>query len=431
MLLTIVGYAIIIIIILLLIKEKASLPPIFILVPIIGALICGFTFGEICGFVSEGINAVLNTAILFAFSILYFSILGEIGIFDALARFLVKHMGNNIFVLLLVTFIMATIIQIDGSGAMTMLITIPIMLPLYDAMKIRRTVLVCVCSMGAGVMNMLPWCSAMLRVSAGTGLEAQDIWKQVLPIQIVTFIAGLLVTLMIGMIEKRRGVGMNDQEFLMMKRNMETHVELKVPISIAVIDIVITIVLIALLLTGAVTSTVGFMAGLGIILVVNYRTTKEQDDIIKKYSKTAYPLVLTILAIGVMLGIMQGPGAIEASAKSLMNMMPDSCGRYITLIYGILGVPISMLIGSDCCYSVIAPLLGTISSYYGGGMMQAASAVIITSSMAASVSFVGPVPYMTVGLAGISMNENVRFSFKYLWLMGIIMVVSAKLLGII
>lgn len=418
-------------IILLLIKEKASLPPIFVLIPIAGALLCGFSMGEICGFVSEGINAVLNTAILFAFSILYFSILGEIGIFNVLARFLVKRMGNNIFILLLITFVMATVIQMDGSGAMTMLITIPLMLPLYDAMKIRRTVLVCVCSMGAGVMNMLPWCSAMLRVSAGTGLDAQEIWRTVLPIQVITFVLGIFVTCLIGWIEKRRGAGMEEEEFQNLKSQMAAPVQLGVAVPVAVFDVALTLVLIVLLLTGIVTTTVAFMMGLGILLVVNYRTIREQDQIIKKFSATAYPLVLTILSIGVMLGIMQGTGAIEAIARSLMMLIPENGGSLVTFIYGLIGVPISMLIGSDCCYSVIAPLLGTISTYYGGGMMHAAAAVIITSSMAASVSFVGPVPYMTVGLAGISMNDNVRYSFKYLWLLGVLMIISAKILGIV
>lgn len=431
MLLTIVGYGIIAAIIILLIKEKASLPPIFILVPVIGALICGFSMNEICGFVAQGMDAVLNTAILFAFSILYFSILGEIGIFDVLANFLVKRMGNNIFVLLLITFVMATVIQMDGSGAMTMLITIPMMLPLYDAMKIRRTVLVCICSMGAGVMNMLPWCSAMLRVSAGTGLEAQEIWKYLLPVQASAFAFGLMITILIGLIEYRKGAGMKKEDFQKLKQKMTASTELRVPIPVAIFDVAITLGLIVLLLMGIVTTTVGFMAGLGIILVVNYPSIQEQDRIIKHFSVTAYPLVLTILSIGVMLGIMQGTGTIEAIARSLMSLVPAKSGQLVTFIYGLVGVPISMLIGSDCCYSVIAPLLGTISSYYGGGMMQAAASVIITSSMAASVSFVGPVPYMTVGLAGISMNENVRYSFKWLWIVGILMIVSAKILGIV
>lgn len=431
MILTAAGYLMIIGIVYFLIKEKASLPPVFILIPVLGALVCGFSVVEICGFISDGIVSVTETALLFLFSILYFSILGETGIFNVLAQFFLKYMKNNIYLFLFLTFGLAVLIQMDGSGAMTMLIIIPMMLPMYDAMNIRRTALVCACAVGTGVTNMLPWCSAMLRISAGTGLEAQEIWRTVLPVQIVSFFLGILVIFLMGAGEKRHGAGISNEDFLRLKEENERPEELKVSRNLALFDIFLTIVLVAAMLSGRVTSSTGFMAGLGILLVTNYPSMKKQDEVIKKFSSTAYPLTLTIFSIGVMLGIMKGMGAIDAIARSLMYFLPDGWGKQAVFLYGLLGVPLSMVLGSDCCYSLVAPLLGVISQHYGGGMMNASAAVILSSSMAASISFTGPVPYMTVGLAGISMNENVKFSFWYLWLMGILMITSARLMGIL
>lgn len=414
-----------------LIKEKASLPPVFILIPVLGALACGFSISEICGFISEGIASVTDTALLFLFSILYFSILGETGIFNVLAHFFLKYMKNNIYLFLLLTFGMAVLIQMDGSGAMTMLIIIPMMLPMYDAMNIRRAALVCACAVGTGVANMLPWCSAMLRISAGTGLEAQEIWKTVLPVQIVSFFIGILVIFLVGVGERKHGAGISNEDFLQLKEKNARSEELKVSRELVLFDVCLTIMLVVAMLSGKVTSTTGFMVGLGILLITNYPSMKKQDEVIKRFSATAYPLTLTIFSIGVMLGIMKGMGAIDAIAQSLMYFLPDGWGAQAVFLYGLLGVPLSMVLGSDCCYSLIAPLLGTLSQHYGGGMMNASVAVILSSSMAASISFTGPVPYMTVGLAGISMNENVRFSFRYLWLMGIMMVIVARLMGIL
>lgn len=425
------GYIMIIGIVVLLIKEKASLPPIFILIPIAGALLCGFPVSEVCGFIAEGIRSVTDTALLFLFSILYFSILGETGVFDVLAHFLLRHMRNNIYLFLMLTFGMAALIQLDGSGAMTMLIVIPMMLPLYDAMNIRRTSLVCACAVGTGVMNMFPWCSAMLRISAGTGLEAQMIWREVLPVQTASFLIAVFVIILMGWGEKRRGAGIDSEEFERLKEENARPVSLKVSRLTAGFDVCLTIILILLMLLDVVTAGVGFMAGVGILLVTNYSSMKKQDEVIKRFSSTAYPLALTIFLIGVMLGIMKGMGAIDAMAQSLVGLLPEGWGAYAVFLYGLAGVPVSMVLGSDCCYSLIAPLLGTISQHYGGGMMNAAIAVILSSSMAASISFTGPVPYMTVGLAGISMNENVKYSFRYLWIMGILMIVTARMMGIV
>ncbi len=55
MTLTIAAYGMILLIVYLLIREKCSLAPVFILVPVAAALCCGFSMTEIAGFVAQGI----------------------------------------------------------------------------------------------------------------------------------------------------------------------------------------------------------------------------------------------------------------------------------------------------------------------------------------------------------------------------------------
>ena len=43
------------------------------------------------------------------------------------------------------------LVHLDGSGAVTFLVTIPVMLPLYDRLGMDRRVLACAVSMAAGV----------------------------------------------------------------------------------------------------------------------------------------------------------------------------------------------------------------------------------------------------------------------------------------
>ena len=69
MALTVAAYGMILLIVYLLIREKYSLAPVFIVVPVAAALCCGFSMTEIAGFVAQGIESVLNTALLFVFSI--------------------------------------------------------------------------------------------------------------------------------------------------------------------------------------------------------------------------------------------------------------------------------------------------------------------------------------------------------------------------
>lgn len=429
--LTGIGYGMILLIVFLLIREKSSLSPVFIIIPVAAALLCGFSMEEIAGFVAQGIESVLNTALLFVFSIVYFSILSEVGIFELMVQRIMKHMSNHIAMLLIITTVIAMGVQMDGSGAMTMLITIPAMLPLFDAMKIRRTVLIFLVSASAGVMNVLPWCSAMLRASASTGLDAVEIWNTMLPLQVIGALVLIVMDLVIAGFERRNHSGMTDEEFLELKEKLKKPVPMKVPRGVLVFDILFTIGLIVLLLMGKVNSTMGFMIGLAVILVVNFPKVKEQEAQIKKHGATAYPLVLVIFSLGVLIGIMKNTGMVDAIAHSLIALIQPDGGRIIPFIYGLVGVPISVVLGSDCCYSILAPIIGTIAAQSGGSMMQAVVAVLLGSSFAANITFIGPAPYLSVGLAGITMREHLKYSLKYLWLICVILTLAAAALGIL
>ena len=61
--------------------------------------------------------------------------------------------------------LLALVAHLDGSGAVTFLVTVPAMLPLYDRLGLDRRVLACVVSLAAGV-NFLPWTGPVLRASA-------------------------------------------------------------------------------------------------------------------------------------------------------------------------------------------------------------------------------------------------------------------------
>ncbi len=61
--------------------------------------------------------------------------------------------------------LLALVAHLDGSGAVTFLVTVPAVLPLYDRLGLDRRVLACVVSLAAGV-NFLPWTGPVLRASA-------------------------------------------------------------------------------------------------------------------------------------------------------------------------------------------------------------------------------------------------------------------------
>ena len=83
----------------------------------------------------------LAIAVMFIFAILFFGILMDAGTFKPLIRRLLKAAGKDPARITVATAILAMIVHLDGSGAVTFLITVPAMLPLYDALGMRRTTL--------------------------------------------------------------------------------------------------------------------------------------------------------------------------------------------------------------------------------------------------------------------------------------------------
>ena len=99
--------------------------------------------------------------------------------------------------------LLALLVHLDGSGAVTFLVTIPAMLPLFERLRMDKRILACVASMAAGV-NFLPWTGPMLRASAALHISTADLFRPLIPVQIVGLVFVFGVAFMLGTREERR-----------------------------------------------------------------------------------------------------------------------------------------------------------------------------------------------------------------------------------
>ncbi len=86
----VIGFLMIIAIVVLLLKGKMSPIVVLAVVPAIAALILRFSPVEIMGFIAEGIKTTTSNGILFIFSVIYFGVLADTGLFDVIVGWLVK-----------------------------------------------------------------------------------------------------------------------------------------------------------------------------------------------------------------------------------------------------------------------------------------------------------------------------------------------------
>ena len=76
-LLGVMGILMIVTIVWALIQSKTNPVPIFVIVPIVAAVIVGFGPHEIFAFVKAGVSKTWSTAVLFIFSIVFFALMGD------------------------------------------------------------------------------------------------------------------------------------------------------------------------------------------------------------------------------------------------------------------------------------------------------------------------------------------------------------------
>ncbi|MBV8622001.1 MAG: citrate transporter, partial [Herbaspirillum sp.] len=145
-----------------------------IAIPIIAALVGGFGL-QTSKFIVQGVTAIAPVAGMFVFAILFFGIVTDAGMLDPIISRILKTVGSRPTRIVPGTALLALLIHLDGSGAVTFLITIPAMLPLYNRLGIDKRILACVASLAAGV-NFLPWTGPMIRASAALHIPVSDIF---------------------------------------------------------------------------------------------------------------------------------------------------------------------------------------------------------------------------------------------------------------
>jgi CitMHS family citrate-Mg2+:H+ or citrate-Ca2+:H+ symporter len=427
---TIVGFILIVVLLAFIVWGKTALAPTLIGLPIIAALVCGFGIKDIVGFVNRGLGGVLSVVVLFAFAIIYFNLLNDIGMFDLLIQKVMKNMRNRAEIVMFITAIIAAIAHLDGSGATTMIITIPAMLPIYKKMKLSPLLLLLIISISSGLMNMNPWCPPALALASSIQADTALIMRSMFPIQL--FGAALLVVFIfiIGRYERKKG-GISDEQFEEIKKDVAKPVEIKVSTPLFIFDIVLTIALILTMLLGWVPPHVCFIIALSVVLVLNFKGARAQTDAIRRHGGVAINMVLIMMSIGVLTGIMQNSGMFEGMTKAILGLLPESLGVHLLFIVALISPLLGMVLGNAATTTAIAPVLSGIVVNYGATITQLSVAMITGVSLAANLSFVGAGPYLALGLAEVEMRDHIKYSFKWVVLFNVIMSVFAAIIGVI
>ena len=401
-----------------------------ITIPIVAALIGGFGL-ETSKFIVAGITNIAPVAGMFVFAILFFGIVTDAGMLDPVISGILRVVGSRPSRIVPGTALLALLIHLDGSGAVTFLVTIPAMLPLYTRLGIDRRILACVASLAAGV-NLLPWTGPMIRASAALHIPVSEIFMPLIPVQLIGLAFVFGVAYYLGRKEEIR-LGLTagaPAGFVQMHELTEAERSIRRPKNFW-INIVLTVIVLGVMISGKVDPVVMFMIGVVLALMINYPNADMQRARIDAHAKAALLMASILFAAGVFTGIMNKSGMLSAMAKTAVGFVPPEMASHIPAVLGVLSMPLSMLFDPDSFYFGVLPVVAEVSKMLGVEPIQVAQAALLGQMTTGfPVSPLTPATFLVAGLAGIDLADHQKYTFKYLFAASIVMTISCIVLGI-
>ena len=442
-------------------------------VPIVAALIAGNSPSQVSEFALAGITSVASVVVMFIFAIVFFGILRHVGFFDPVIDRIIRLGGSSPKAVAVATTLLASVAHLDGAGATTFLITIPAMLPIYQRLGMSRLTLTACVGLGAGAMNMLPWGGPTARAAATVGVEANEVWTPLIPAQIVGVIAALGVAWFLGSREAKRiakgkpsefaepvhahdanqttrssgaddtgarttsvmvdtgahGTAVDGTDSTAATDDSPEKDHRNIPLWVNGLILLATLVV---LMWGIVSPAIAFLVATIIALIINFRGLENQSRQFDISAKSAMLMASTLLAAGVLLGVLDESGMIESMADSAVQVLPAGIMPILPIVVAVLGVPMSLFFGPDAYYFGVLPVLSAVGSNYGiDPVLLAQASIIGQETLGFPISPLTGSFYLLVGLANVPIGKHILGLIGWAWLVSIIVLIAAIVIGVI
>ena len=133
------GFITMIAVVALIISKRVSVAVALCLVPIVVGLLVG-EGTNLGAYITDGIKRVAPNAAMFSFSILFFGIMSDVGVFDVLINKILKLIGKDPVKICIGAYITAFIAHLDGAGAITCMITLGAFVPVFKKMNMADAI---------------------------------------------------------------------------------------------------------------------------------------------------------------------------------------------------------------------------------------------------------------------------------------------------
>lgn len=421
--LTLLSYVMIACFMYLIMSKRLSPLAALLLVPVAFACLGGFA-GGLGAMMFDGVKMLAPTGIMLTFAILYFCMMTDAGLFNPLVKLILKAVKGDPRKIVLGTAVLGLCVGLDGDGATTYIITTAALLPLYRRTGLRLQIMATVLLLTNGVMNILPWAGPFSRAASAMHMDITELFLGMLPIMLAGAAWVIFAAWYLGRLEYRRLglITLNQAEIL---GGMA-------PVRLGdrrfIFNALLTLGLISAMMLNLMPLPILFMLAFGLGLMVNFPGVKDQKAVIARHADNVMAVTLLIFAAGIFVGIMSGTGMIKAISASLIYVIPQWAGHFMSVITAFLSMPFTYVLTNDAFYFGILPILAETASHYG----IEAKEMAIASLIGQPVHLLSPLvasTYLLCGLLDLDYADNQRISLKWTVGTAAVMLLAALALG--
>jgi CitMHS family citrate-Mg2+:H+ or citrate-Ca2+:H+ symporter len=195
-------------------------------------------------------------------------------------------------------------------------------------------------------------------------------------------------------------------------------------------NLVLTVAVMVLLVADLFPLAYVFMVGTAIALLVNFPRVKEQSAEIVAHAPSIVGVVSMVFAAGVLIGVLNGTGMVDAMAQWLVDVIPTSMGPYLAVITGVLSLPLTFFMSNDAFYFGILPVLAQSGAAFGIDPVEMARASVVGQPVHLQSPLV-PAILLLVSLANVNLGDHHK---KVLWraaIVSLVMLAVAIVVGVI
>lgn len=429
--LTILGFSMVICFMYLIMTKRLSALIALILIPILFALIGGHYAG-LGGMMLDGVKTLAPTGVMLTFSILYFGIMIDAGLFDGLVRFILKLVKGDPLKVLVGTAVLTMLVSLDGDSSTTYMIACAAFLPLYQRLGMSVLGMTCLVNIASGIMNISPWGGPTARAAAALHVDAMDIFVPMIPGMLIGAACLAFTSVILGRKERARlGIihldDFHDGSITLGNSSAEECDDNRRP-KMFWANLILTLVLITCLVLGAMPIQILFMIGFAIAIMLNYPKIEDQKARIAAHAANVLAVTGVIFAAGIFTGILSGTGMVDSMAKSLLHVIPPSFGPFLAVVTAVVSLPFTFFMSNDAFYFGILPVIAQTAAQYGITPLEIARASVVGQPVHLLSPLV-PSLYLLVALAKVDLGDHQRFALKWAILASFGLLVGGLLFG--